>query len=275
MTEIWANLQEVEHRIASMRRRFLFADFDGTLAPIVSVPGDAALAQDIKPVLRGLAAADVQVAIISGRALDDLQVRIGLPLIYAGNHGLEIRGAGLEYTNPQAKELRYELLALSNRLRAELRNCRGALVECKRMTASVHFRMVDRGAVPEIDGVVQAIVREHPSFRTSRGREVIEIRPDLPWNKGSAARWVVERMGGEAADTISIGDDVTDEDMFRELRDGITVRVGADLESCAEYRLEYFGVLPFLRLVRDAAVRSGDWVSYGGSSNQQCVSGHY
>lgn len=270
---LWANLDEIRRRIAGMGKRYLFADFDGTLAPIVNVPGEAAMPQDVKSVLRALAAADMTIAIFSGRAIDDLQPRVGLPFIYAGNHGLELRGGGLEHTDARAHELRYELLALCNRLRAGLGGCAGALVECKRLTASVHFRLVDPGAVPGVAGAVDAAVAGYPSFRTSRGRQVIEIRPNLSWNKGSAARWVLDRTGGDPADTISIGDDSTDEDMFKELKGGISVRVGADLDSCAGYRLEYAGVLPFLRFVREAAMPGGNWVIHGGNSDGQCARG--
>src|SRR5438270_11589495 len=96
------DLESIQRRIQQAERLFLFLDFDGTLAPIVRVPSLAVLPEDCKRELRILSGrSDVVTAVISGRGVDDLQERVGLPLIYAGYHGLEIRGAGIDYTVPE------------------------------------------------------------------------------------------------------------------------------------------------------------------------------
>ena len=59
-------------------------------------------------------------------------------------------------------------------------------------------------------------------------------------------------MDGVESDTICIGDDATDENMFAELKAGITVRVGSEDFSAAHYWIGETGILPFLRCVREA-----------------------
>ncbi len=265
--DVWSNLDEIGRRIAGMRRRFLFADFDGTLAPMAPVPALAAVPQDLKSVLRALAGAGTVTAVVSGRAVDDLKPRVGLPLIYAGDHGLDIRGAGLEFTHPAAQDLRYQLLAICNRLRAGIEPFAGAFVECKRLSASVHYRLVERGEVGSVAAVVYSTLELCRGFQVCEGNEVFDIRPKVSWNKGSAARWILERNGGEDCDCICVGDDASDEDMFTEMRAGLSVRVGADGFSSARYRLEQAEVSRFLTLVHEAA---GGWrhrgeVTYGSS----------
>jgi len=251
--EIWSDLGWVRRRIATARRMFLFLDFDGTLAPIVSVPSLAVLPEDLRSILRALATnRDVVTAIISGRSVDDLQHRVGLPLIYVGNHGLEIRGSGLDYTVSEAQGLRVQLFAACNRLRASLEPFSGALVECKRLTASVHVRQVEPAEVSAVISVLQSTIQQYPAFQLSCGNETFEIRPNIPWNKGSAARWILQQMDGEESDTICIGDDSTDEDMFAELRGGITARVGSGGLTSAHYWIGDTGILRFLCCVREA-----------------------
>jgi trehalose 6-phosphate phosphatase len=96
----------------------LFLDFDGTLAPIVEDPGMARMPTDTREAL-SLIALDpkISLAIISGRALSDLRLRVGLDnLIYAGNHGLEISGPGLAFIEPVAAERLKALGELSRHL---------------------------------------------------------------------------------------------------------------------------------------------------------------
>ncbi|HWB86521.1 MAG TPA: trehalose-phosphatase [Bryobacteraceae bacterium] len=250
--EVWLDAEAIRQRILQAQCVFLFMDFDGTLAPIVSVPSLAALPQDLKTALRTLIGRrDVVPAIISGREVIDLQNRVALPLIYAGNHGLEIRGAGLEHTVHEAQQMRVQLLAACNVLRARLEPYAGTLVECKRLTASVHVRQADRAVVPAVMEIVQSVIGSYRNFRVSGGKEVFEIRPKVVWNKGSAVRWILEQMEGREVDAICIGDDATDEDMFAELKDGITVRVGSESATAAQYCIRENEVLRFLHFVGD------------------------
>jgi trehalose-phosphatase len=70
------------------------------------------------------------------------------------------------------------------------------------------------------------------------GKEILEILPAIDWNKGKAAKQVLllESLQKKSFIPICVGDDVTDEDLFRVFRNkGLTVRVGRSSASCAEY----------------------------------------
>ncbi len=250
--DLWQEADKIRARIKSSRRVFLFLDFDGTLAPIVSMPALAALAPECNTILRALAARnDVATVVISGRSLEDLRRRVGLPVIYAGNYGLEIQGPGLSRAVEGALEIRAQLFHICNRLRAGLSRYSGVLVECKSLTATVHVRQAQPAELEAAHAVVRSIIDADPRFETSLGKDAIEIHPAIPWNKGSAARWILRQCSGLESETICVGDDFLDEPMFQELSRGITVRVGPREPTCAAYFLEQTEVARLLALVLD------------------------
>ena len=197
-------------------------DFDGTLSPIVAVPSDAALLPDAEAPLRRLAArGDTIVAIVSGRGLDDVRARVSLDgVIYAGDHGFEIRGPGLDRVHEAARAARPRLEAAAVGLRAALADEPGAQVEDKAWTLTVHYRRAEReGAEARVR---EAVAREGAALglRVTEGKKVFELRPDVDWNKGSATRFLLDTLGeGRDLAAIFIGDDRTDEDAFAVVRD--------------------------------------------------------
>jgi trehalose 6-phosphate phosphatase len=219
----------------------VISDYDGTLTPIVESPEAAFLAYEMGELLRALAAAPgTVVAVSSGRALDDVRARVGVDgLVYSGNHGLEIRGMGLQFVEPVAASTVPALDALCKRLEQELASVPGALVENKHLTASVHVRKVPGSRRTEVWDLVQRLVDwEGTGFRIATGNQVFEIRPPTDWNKGSAARLILDRSGAAAPATVVLGDDRTDEDAFAALPQAITARVGQGTETLARYRLD-------------------------------------
>src|SRR5580693_992783 len=219
----------------------LFLDFDGTLAPIVEDPGMARMPTETREAL-SLIALDpkISLAIISGRALSDLRLRVGLDnLIYAGNHGLEINGPGLAFIEPVAAERLKALGELSRHLRERLRDIPGAEVENKVLSASIHFRRVTAGRIAEIRKAVNdAVIFDDNPFQITEGRKVLEIRPRVAWDKGRAVRWIQQTLGMNGALSVYLGDDSTDEEAFLALPEGITINIGKAKETCAQYYLE-------------------------------------
>jgi trehalose-phosphatase len=70
---------------------------------------------------------------------------------------------------------------------------------------------------------------------------VFELRPDLDWDKGTALRWLLGELapGRPRPLPVYIGDDLTDEDAFREVHDGVGIIVrGADHPTLARYALD-------------------------------------
>jgi trehalose-phosphatase len=180
------------------------------------------------------------VAIISGRALPDLRERVRMDeIIYAGNHGLEITGPGLHFVEPTAAERVEALEELARHLQVRLRPIPGVEVESKVLTASIHFRRASPNRLPEIHKIVQVALNPVVHlFQVTQGWEVFEIRPRVNWHKGLAVRWIREALGRRSALPLYIGDDLTDEDAFRALPEGITVSVGRSKGTCAQYHLE-------------------------------------
>jgi trehalose-phosphatase len=123
-------LAEVREQVRDAGRVSVFLDFDGTVTPIVDDPADAHLEPRMKVVLESLAGCDdTLLAFISGRSLDDLRQRVGIPnVVYAGNHGLEIGGRGLSFVEPVALAKRQLLKGLVEGLNGSLRHIRGAWV---------------------------------------------------------------------------------------------------------------------------------------------------
>ncbi|HVY91528.1 MAG TPA: trehalose-phosphatase, partial [Bryobacteraceae bacterium] len=82
----------------------LFLDFDGTLAPIRDYADEVELAPEVRTTLTALAQRpDTLLALVSGREMWDLRRRVGVPgIVYAGEHGMEIRGRGLQFIEPAA-----------------------------------------------------------------------------------------------------------------------------------------------------------------------------
>jgi trehalose 6-phosphate phosphatase len=196
-------------------------DFDGTLAPIVPVPDDAAMPETTRAVLHALTLrADTCVALVSGRGLADLSSRVRLDNVYlAGNHGLEIVGPDVHRMHPDAQAARPRLEEIAAVLRRELPPLPGVIVEDKGLTLSVHYRMVEDDADAED---IRLRVKEHAGryddVVLTEGKKVVEIRPAVEWNKGLAfsfLRDTIEAARGRRGPAVFIGDDRTDEDVFR------------------------------------------------------------
>ncbi|MEX2261070.1 MAG: trehalose-phosphatase [Bryobacteraceae bacterium] len=236
---LFDRLREVETRIRAAGNLFLFLDFDGTLAPIVEEPEKARLPERTREVLNALASRqNVALTFVSGRSIEDIERRVGIPeAIYAGNHGIEIRGGGLSFLEPRAAERREDLATLSCGLAGKLRHIAGAFVENKGLTSSVHYRRVKEADIEEVGRVVRSCVQPLESlFEVRPGKKSFEVRPRVPWHKGAAVQWLLNRRGDSETLPLYFGDDQTDEDAFAVLRDGITVRVGEG-RTLAHYRL--------------------------------------
>lgn len=201
-------------------RIFIALDFDGTLAPIVERPEEAEIDETTREALRRLARRpDSDVAIVSGRALDDVRDRVAVDgLVYAGNHGMEIEGPGLSRIHQEAADARPALAACADELRRALQPIDGVFVEDKGITLSVHYRLASE---PDAERRVRDFARacaERAGLRLTHGKKVVELRPDVEWDKGRATRFILaalEAGHGNAVPALFIGDDVTDEDAFR------------------------------------------------------------
>jgi trehalose-phosphatase len=239
------HLEAVLQRCRAHERCALLLDYDGTLTPIVAHPDAARLSPAMLEILSALGAhARYRLAIVSGRALDDLRRRVtGDGLALAGNHGLEIEAPDGRYEHPEVPRLRAHIHALAQALQSDLAEVPGVLIEDKGATLSVHYRMVPDAWVQTVKARLALRIRpavEAGVVSLRSGKAVLEVRPHVAWDKGEAVRWMVDRLrhGLSPAGVLAIylGDDETDEDAFRVLAaTGIGIVVGSSRQGSAAH----------------------------------------
>jgi trehalose 6-phosphate phosphatase len=225
--EAWKRLRSWAHDPDKVA---VLTDIDGVLAPIVPTPDMSEVPEELRELLRHLSGRCRVVAGVSGRAANDALRLVGLEeLVYYGNHGFEILRDGEVEIVPEAAPYQEAIKELEEQAREELEPL-GAFVEEKGITASIHYR----NASPEVGERCKEFVEregERLGLRITVGRGVIEARPPIRADKGTATRKVVEEYEPEKA--LFIGDDTTDLDAFRELEalreEGVlkeTLRIG-------------------------------------------------
>lgn len=225
------------------KRLALFLDYDGTLTPIVPTPEAAVLSDCVRTAVRHLTDLCL-VAVISGRELTDVRQRVGLPeLYYAGSHGFDIAGpGGLRLEHPAGQRAIPLLDQAQALLDERLRSVSGARLERKRFSLAVHFRLVSSPEEEElVRAAVGSVVSRLPGLRVGQGKKIFELRPDVDWGKGRAVAWLMDQLQVQTDGwlTVYVGDDVTDEEAFDELKaHGITVLVSDEPRpTAARWRL--------------------------------------
>jgi trehalose-phosphatase len=194
----------------------IFLDFDGVLAPIVSRREEAVPPPEARAELGRLVERYALVAVVSGRASDDVRARVGVDgVVYVGSHGLELE--------PQADRWRRVLAAFA----ADAPWPREEL-EVKGLSVAFHFRGRDdeRQAVRELDAIAES-AREEGLF-ARYGRKILEVLPPVGSHKGTAVRRLLEEDGLRRA--LAAGDDTTDIDSFAAL-DGLEVALRVAVTS--------------------------------------------
>jgi trehalose 6-phosphate phosphatase len=194
----------------------LFLDFDGVLAPIVERPEDAAAPPETRAELERLVEWYALVAVVSGRASEDLQARLGVDgVVCVGSHGLELE--------PQAERWRRTLAAFAADAPWPAEE-----IEVKGLAVAFHFRGQDdeREAVRRLDGIADSAREEGLVARY--GRKILEVLPPVGSHKGTAVRHLLAERGLQRA--LAAGDDTTDIDSFAAL-DGLEVAVRVAVAS--------------------------------------------
>jgi trehalose 6-phosphate synthase/phosphatase len=209
-------------------RRVLFLDYDGTLTPLARFPSMARPDEPRLALLRALAADPKNhVVIISGRDRQTLDNWFGaLPLGLIAEHGAWIKEAdgSWQLVKPLDNRWKEQLLPI---LEIYTDRLPGAFIEDKENSVAWHYRLAD----PEQGGVRAAELVDHldsliakTDLQVIQGSKVVEIR-HAGVDKGNAAlQWLA---GNEYDFLLAIGDDATDEDLFRAMpASAVTIRVG-------------------------------------------------
>ena len=249
MQHLWQSWLSLAAAVRAAAHVLFLADYDGTLTPIVGRPEEAVLSPEVREKLAALAAKPAcSVGIISGRSLSEIKAMVGIAgIYYAGNHGLEIEGTGLNFISPEAAAAQTEINDLVRRLTARLSNIDGVIIEDKGLSLSVHYRLVkeaEQERVADIFRQVTSPLLSEGRVRVTSGKKVWEVRPPLDWDKGKAVAAITGEIKAlrnlESLLTIYLGDDTTDEDAFRVTHrpQGWSVFVGGENPSSnADYFL--------------------------------------
>lgn len=209
----WQDKLSVLEKLFDYERIGLITDMDGTVSPIVPVPSDAAPTEKNRDLLQKLYSQLTLVAVVSGRAVDDVRERVNLAdLTYAGNHGLERWQDNQVVLAPQAKPYRPNLEKAQEQIKAMMPP--GMWVEDKQATLSVHYRDTENPLetaeyyAPRFEEIAVA-----NDLKLFQGRMIFELRPPLDVDKGTIFKQLIEEYALDAA--LYIGDDTTDADALR------------------------------------------------------------
>ncbi|KAG8660392.1 probable trehalose-phosphate phosphatase D [Manihot esculenta] len=232
----------------------MFLDYDGTLSPIVEDPDRAFMTNEMREAVRDVARY-FPTAIVTGRCRDKIYSFVKLAgLYYAGSHGMDIKGPSKSRKykkghqallfQPASKFLPmidevYKVLI------EKTKSISGAKVENNKFCVSVHFRCVEEKMWAALAEQVRSVLNDYPKLRLTQGRKVLEIRPTIKWDKGKALEFLLESLGYANSNDVLpvyIGDDRTDEDAFKVLRNrgqGLGILVSKfPKETNASYSLQ-------------------------------------
>jgi trehalose 6-phosphate phosphatase len=213
----------------------LFLDFDGTLVELADTPGGIAVPQGLKPLLDRLAGRlEGRLAIVSGRAIDDLRGHLGRSAaVLSGSHGAELLyadGRRVPVSAPPG------LAGAREEVRRFAEGAPGLLVEDKPAGVALHYRLA-----PERERAVGDFVEdlaERSGLALQRGKMVAELRPHGA-DKGAALRRLMAEPPFAGTRPVFVGDDLTDELAFEAAAalGGEGVLVGSPRPTAARWRL--------------------------------------
>ncbi len=205
-------------------------DYDGTLTPIVERPELAQISESTRDAVRQLAR-KIKVAVVSGRDLQDVKRLLEINNIYySGSHGFEILGP--DDSRMELQEARNRIGSIEtaeSECKAMLNGIEGVIIERKKFALAVHYRLVKENEINKVKEIVLDVARGLGDLKITYGKKVLEFRPELQWDKGKAVEWIVEQVfhSRSGAYPLFLGDDITDEDAFREVKEwGTGIIVG-------------------------------------------------
>ena len=220
--------------------RTLLLDLDGTLAPIVSRPSLARVAEPVRHAIHALRSAGWRVAVVSGRPRRHAVALLEIPdLPVFGSHGLE--GPTAADIAPVDRGTARRLAALERRIRRLAAGDPSLLIERKAGSVACGDRALPRAARSRWRRRLAASLERSDlaGLELLRGRCVIEIRaPQATKARSLDALGIAQRRAVPDESLVALGDDRTDEDLFRALAGtGLGVLVGPSRRTYARARL--------------------------------------
>lgn len=211
------------------QKRLFMIDYDGTLTPITKAPEMALLDEKPKAFLKSIISDQRNtVAIISGRESQFIEEQfMGMDLILVAEHGYLIKYPGEEWTKSIEINLSWKQKILPI-LNDYVDRCNGSMIEEKDASLAWHFRNADEDIVSvrinELKDDLVEILKNESKLQMIEGEKVLEIKSIL-YNKSTAATAIINKDKYEFM--LAIGDDTTDEDLFKVVpKYGFTIKIG-------------------------------------------------
>lgn len=240
-------LKQIRKAYREAEKRLLILDYDGTLCAFKSNPEDAIPTPELMEILKQLCADKKnKVVISSGRDHQTLDRWFSrLPIDLAAEHGAFYKEEGVWHENVQADQWDEEIVSI---LHSFIDKTPHSKLEEKETALVWHYRNVDAwlASLREqqlINALINPCARQN--LQIMQGDKIVEIKSPL-YTKGSEARRILQN--DQFSFIMAMGDDITDEDTFRELpADAYTIKIGNISEVAGYSLLSQSEVLPFLK----------------------------
>jgi trehalose 6-phosphate synthase/phosphatase len=236
-------------QIQKAKRRLIFLDYDGTLVPFVSIPDMAKPSKDVSRILKDLSEDDRnEVVLISGRDRMTIDNWFSMFKInFVAEHGVWIKNKNEDWKliQPLKTDWKSKIRPI---LEIHVDRLPGSFVEEKEFSLAWHYRNTHPElAIVRTKELIDDLVNLTSRIGVSilQGNKVIEVR-NANVNKGTAClKWLPK---ANYSAIIAIGDDWTDEDLFKALpENSYTIRVGLTPSFANYYLRNYIEVIRFLR----------------------------
>lgn len=179
------------------------------------------------------------VGVLSGRELEDVRRRVGIPgLWYGGSHGNRVLAPGASKIDLLAKSDLAHLLRSRNELNSSIRGLAGIYVQEKFGSLAVHYRHASKLTRKRALDSIRRILLHHPRLICMHGKKVWELMPRRSATKWTALNFFLKKFGKNASrcPIFYFGDDTTDEFVFKH-RKVISVFVGKPRKTSARFFL--------------------------------------
>lgn len=243
--------EEIMHQYRISDRRLIFLDYDGTLIPFSDDPLKAVPEDEVLELLRALAAdRKLDLVLISGRSRETLQEWFGgLPISLVAEHGVWVRERDRSWSVLKQATAGWKP-EIASFLQEYVERLPGSFIEEKEYSIAWHYRAAD----PEVAAMrARELVDDLVSYTANmdlhvlRGNKVVEVR-NAGVDKGNAGlHWLRSHA---YPFVMAIGDDWTDEDLFKVLpQSAYSIRVGITSSQARFYLRDPEEVLQLLRTI--------------------------
>lgn len=233
---LYGRWPEVEGRLRLSLGVLLMLAYEGVLVP-AGRAGEAGPGAEVREALERLAkdARWARVVVLDSRTVDQLKELVGVEgVAYAGLDGMVVDGPWLSLAYEPAQRLRSEVAKLRDELVEALRTFSGVGLVDRGLSLSIDYSKAPRGLGRRVSRAVFSLLSARGGFRLLRKRKVLEVTPDVDWDRGRAVELLLAQEGLRELLPVYVGGDEVDEPAFRALgAGGLTVVVGRRPRSYA------------------------------------------